>query len=247
MPERRAFKRYPVELFDITTSSIQTGNIEIININLNSIALNAIRRLNIGEKYALKIQSEGKALSLYAIVIWSKISRSHKFLNGDTIPIYSAGLEFIDVSKYLGDQINIFIEKYKRDDTIDDDTGDDVLVCNSKKSLRHYPRFQVHPPEKAFIIDQSQCFPLKDLSYGGLRIEYKNPMKVNSTVPMLLNFPDERFIVFQGRVVSCLLIQKAYPKAYTIRIAFNEISVKDRKLLSEYICFLDDIDKSPSE
>jgi hypothetical protein len=247
MIERRAYKRYKVDLFDITSAIIQASNIEIANISLNGIALHANRRLNIGEKYTLKIHSKEKTLSLKGIVIWSKISRIHNSFNGYTAPLYSAGLEFIDVTKSLRDDISIFIETDKIDEKIDNDTEDDTVTSYPKKFTRSFHRFRVNTPVEAFIIDQNQWLLVKDFSYGGLRIECTKPMKINSKLPMMLSFADDIFIIFQGRVISCILNKKASPRVYTIGIEFYEMSLKDRNLLAKHIRLLSDIDRSPSK
>jgi len=163
MSEKRAYKRYEVDLLDITSAIIEANNIEIIDISLNAIALHANRRLNIGEQYNLKIQSKDIALNLRGVVIWSKIGRIHKVLNGDTIPVYSAGLEFVDVLKYLRNDINNFIETHKRDNN----TEDNAVGYDPQKDLRRNHRLRVNTPVEAFIIDKTQYHPLKDLSFGG--------------------------------------------------------------------------------
>ena len=245
MTEKRAHKRYAVNLLDITSAIIQVNNIEIIDISLNGISLHANRRLNIGEQYSVKIQAKEKALSFKGVVIWSKISRIHNGSQCDVIPVYSAGLKFIDVSKSFVDDINIFIESHKLYEKIENDTEDYTVNSYPMEFTRRYHRFLVNTPVEAFIIDQTQYLLLKDLSYGGLRIESKKPIKINSYIPMMLSFADDKFIIFQGRVSSCHLNKKASPKTYTLGIEFNEMSLKDRKLLAEYIRLLGDIDKSP--
>ena len=101
MLEGRTYKRSKVDLQGITMALIQASNMEIIDIGLKGISLDTTRRLDIGERYNIKLQSKGIALSLDGTVIWSRISRIHKGSKGDVFPVYSAGLEFVGVSEYL--------------------------------------------------------------------------------------------------------------------------------------------------
>jgi PilZ domain len=242
MRERRSHQRYKIELLGIAGVTLKANNIDIIDISLSGISLHATMRLNVGEEYAIKIQSGGIVLNLKGLVIWSKISKSHNGFNGDSIPVYTAGLEFRDVAKDKRDEIAKFIASHKKSNGEDDE-----IDLEPKKNLRRYPRVCVNTPVESFLIDKSQCLPVKDLSFGGFRMESKSAIKINSTVPLMINCSDDKFIVFQGRVTSCRLTKRVYPKVYDIGIEFNKMSAKDRKTLSEFIRLLDNIDKSPSE
>ena len=245
MSDNRAHKRYNVDLLDITCAIIQTSNIEIIDISPKGISLQAPRRLNIGEEYNLKLRSNRKALSINGIVLWSKINGIHDGVNGDVIPVYIAGLEFIDVTKLLRDEINNFIESHKIENIAEEEA--EWEECDIVQELRHYPRVPVNTPLDAFIIDQSQLLSVKDLSFGGIRLECKQAIKIHSSIPMMMNFSAEKFIVFKGKVTFCRLIKKIFPKMYTVGIAFSDMSMEDRKILTESIRLLRDIDTSPSQ
>ena len=99
MPDQRPHRRYKVEFMDITGAVIQENNTEIIDLSISGISLQIKRRLNVGEQYTIKFYALDKVLNLRAAVIWSKISKSQRGPHGDTIPIYTAGLEFQDLSK----------------------------------------------------------------------------------------------------------------------------------------------------
>jgi c-di-GMP-binding flagellar brake protein YcgR len=239
MHERRPHKRYKVDLLDITSEMIQAGDAEIINISPGGISLCANRRLNMGETYTLKIKSKEIILTLKGMVIWSQISKIRKGPGSNIIPLYTAGLEFIDVSDNKRGEIINFIETHKKEDKIVD--------LQQLDNIRLYTRVQVNVPEKAFILEQTESHKVKQLSFSGACIESKHPMKVNSIMQMIISFTEDKFIIFQGRIASCLLIRNAYPKAYDIGIEFTELSEKEREILVEFIRLLDAIDKSPPE
>jgi hypothetical protein len=239
-------KRYRVDMLDIGTAFLQTSTIETIDMSLNGISLHAAGRLNIGEQYDLKLRSNSKTLSLRGLVIWAKISGTRKGFNGDIVPVYTGGLEFIDASKHLTDEIDDFIGTHKKEGNISNNTDGYIDMCGRQECLRRHPRFQVNTPAEAFVIDHTQCLPVQDLSFGGLRLESGQPMKINSKIPMMLNFFGDKFILFKGKVVSCRLVKKSSPRLYTMGIAVSEMSMKDRRILSEHIRLLRNIDTSPS-
>ena len=243
MFEKRAHKRYKIELFGITGVTLRANNIEIIDISLSGICIHATMRLNVAEEYTIKIHSGNIVLNIKGTVIWSKISKSRNVSNSESIPIYTAGLEFQEISKDKRDKIAKFINNHQ----LEKNGESEINYLEPKENMRQYPRVSVHTPVESFVINKTLAFPVKDLSFGGFRIESKDAIKINSRVPFMINFSEDRFIVFQGRITFCRLIKKVYPKVYDIGIEFNKMSPQDRKILSEFIRLLDNIEKSPSD
>jgi hypothetical protein len=233
-------------MLDFSTVFLQTSTIEIIDMSPNGISLHTTRRLNIGEQYDLKLRSNGMALSPRGLVVWAKISRTRNGFNGDIVPVYTGALEFIGISKHLADEIDDFIGTHSKEGNIGNNKNDHEDTSIREKCLRRRPRFQVNTPAEAFITDQAQCLPVQDLSFGGLRLKCSQPTKINSEIPMMLIFLEDKFITFKGRVASCRLIKRASPRLYTIGIAISEMSIKDRRILSEHIRLLSNIDTCPS-
>jgi hypothetical protein len=239
MNEKRPYKRYKVGLLDINSAMIQASDTEIINIGLGGISLRANRRLNMSETYVLRIKSKGAVLNLKGIVIWSQLSGIRKGPFSNTIPIYTAGLEFVDSSNNKRDVIRNFIETNEKEGYLVD--------TQQLNNMRLYMRVRVNAPEKALILDQTESHKVKQLGFGSAKIESKHPVKVDDRIPMIISFKEDNFIVFQGRIVSCLLIRTAYPKAYDIEIQFTKLSENDREILVEFIRLHDATDKNPHE
>jgi hypothetical protein len=239
MPERRPHKRYEVDLLDVTSVLVDANNIEILDISQKGISLRASRRLNIGETYSLKIKSRDTLLTLKGTVIWSRISQIRKRLHSETIPMYTAGMEFIDVSNEKRVEIIHFIKTHKQES--------ETLLEQENNGKRLSRRVHVAILEEAFILNQTESNKVKQLSFSGARIQSKYPMKVNTSIPMMINLSEEKFILFRGRIASCLLIRDAYPKAYDIGVEFTEFSEREREILAEFIRLLDTIDNSPAE
>ncbi|MEW6587040.1 MAG: PilZ domain-containing protein, partial [Nitrospirota bacterium] len=112
MHDRRPHKRYTVDLLDIRSALIEENDLEIVDISPKGIGIRAKRRLNIGETYTLKIRSRDTVLNLKGVVMWSKISGTRRSPGKDSVPIYTAGLEFVDVSADKRDELVNFIESH---------------------------------------------------------------------------------------------------------------------------------------
>ena len=98
MSERRAHKRYKVDLLDITTATIHASNIEIIDISFGGVAIKVDRRLNIGKEYVFKLGDKGNRIDVKGIVVRCKLSGFEEKYNRDRVSIYTAGMRFLEGS-----------------------------------------------------------------------------------------------------------------------------------------------------
>ena len=73
--------------------------VKIIDISKTGVFVKADRKLDIGKKYALKIEYENEVLFVKAVVVWSLLEDNVEDANGNIIPIYIAGMQFTDVLK----------------------------------------------------------------------------------------------------------------------------------------------------
>ena len=99
MQERRKHKRLKVENMKVNSEMLLATDVKIINISLGGILVKADRIMNIGNKYALKIEYEDKVLFVKADVVWSLLVDNVEDANGNIIPIHIAGMQITDVLK----------------------------------------------------------------------------------------------------------------------------------------------------
>lgn len=92
--ERRQYRRLDVGQLQISGKIPNARKIQIINICQNGISAKADMRLNIGNKYLLKIAYKEKELMVKAAVIWSIIVDLRKDSSDNIVPVYSAGMQF---------------------------------------------------------------------------------------------------------------------------------------------------------
>ena len=86
--------------------------VKIIDISISGIALKANRRLNIDGDYTLTLEGR-KTISLRGTVVWCSLIETRKSSKGEMIPIYSAGMQFKDMSTERITGLQYLIESHK--------------------------------------------------------------------------------------------------------------------------------------
>lgn len=231
MQNTRRFERYKANLMGINGRIIFARFVKILDISIGGLSLQTEKRLNIGNEYTLKIDSKKKALTVKGIVVWSVLNNSIKDSKGNIVPIYTAGIKFTNVSGEKINEITDFIQTYKRDIV-------QKLNLFSPSGRRLYVRILVTTPENA-VLNCQEAYKVKILSLGGMLIESSHSLEVESTLPMELNFPEDKSILFQGRIASCLLKKDEDLVHYDIGIDFVNMTEKDNEILHAIIRLLD--------
>jgi hypothetical protein len=69
---------------------------KIINISAGGVAVETTKMLRINKEYNLKINYKGSLLRLGGFVIWAMRIRDEKKESGDIVPVYKAGMTFLE-------------------------------------------------------------------------------------------------------------------------------------------------------
>ncbi len=222
MQERRAHKRYTVDNLNVRGNIIFISDIEIVNISLNGIAIRCSRRIEPNREYTLYLSYEGKEITIKGRVVWSMITGSMLTEMGESAPVYTAGLEFVDVlSEKMSDLIR-FIETHR---------------IEGEKRLS-VVRFKVKSPETASL-DYPYDYRVKKISLSGMLIETTQPFDVGKRFPVELYLTDKTFKCI-GRIASCSRVPTESSAVYDIGVAFDEISQENKDILSNFISTLSD-------
>jgi hypothetical protein len=230
MTERRRYKRYKVDLIDINGKMIFASNVKIIDISLGGVSLKVDRRLNMGSEYTLTVSSKGKVFSVKCIVVWSFIKESLEDSSGNIVPIYTAGMQFRDISNEKIKEIIHFIEDHKLDVIVD---------LHGLSGQRLNVRVQIETPENA-VLNFHENYKVKKLSLGGMQIESNYELKIEHKFPMKIILYRDKTIQFLGRVASCFLVRTKGQEYYDIGIEFLDMSEHGRRILHEFIRSLED-------
>jgi len=231
MQNTRRYKRYKANLIGINGRIILAKFVKILDISIGGLSLQTEKRLNIGNEYTLKIDSKEKVFTVKGIAVWSVLNNKIKDSKGNIVPIYTAGIKFTNVSGEKINEIADFMRTYKRD-------IDHKVNVFSSSGRRLYIRIHFTTPEKA-VLNYQEAYRVKILSLGGMLIESSHSLEVESTLPMELIFPEDKSIIFQGRVASCLQEKGKDLVHYDIGIDFVNMTEKDKEILHKIIRLLD--------
>jgi len=217
MRNMRRYKRFKLDLIDLTSKMSIIGRVELINISICGVAIKADRKLNIGKECLLLIGYEDKhIINLKGIIVRSELSGIEERAEEGKVTIYSAGILFKDES---AGKVKDFL---------------DSIENNKKTPVPEQPNwfyrdilFSITTPKEK-ILNLAAQFGIKDISQSGVIIQTDHKLEIDSMVLMelSLNFCDP--VSFMGKVVSCRMTQdKVYGK-YDIGVEFSLLTDRDR-------------------
>ncbi len=219
MKERRRYKRFLVGEMGIEAKTVFSTEIEILDISIGGARIKGTKSLKIGSQYMMKLERDDIMLPLKGTVIWENLSGSIKNDEGETIPVYTAGIRFE----------NIFSEKLLN--LIDFIDNSAVSKENRLSGLR----FKIYANEKV-ILNYKETYPVKKISFGGMCVETNCEFPVEGRFPMEIFLPEEEYpIKFEGRIASCLAVEGEKSQCYDIGIEFMDILEHDRLKLAHFI------------
>jgi hypothetical protein len=98
MRDKRQHVRFKVHDRQVICGLMFATKVEINDISPGGISFKADRRLEIGRKYHLKLESRNKILRLVGVVVWSKLDQISKTSDDEMTLTYEAGVRFNDAA-----------------------------------------------------------------------------------------------------------------------------------------------------
>jgi Tfp pilus assembly protein PilZ len=221
MHGKRRYNRFKLNDREVNGKMLLATEVKVIDISISGVSLKVNRRLNIGSNYTLKLEGR-KTLSLEGTVIWCSLIETRKGSQGDIVPIYSAGMQFKDMSNKRITELQYFIDSHK----IEAAYGIGVARLNI--------RFHIKGPKNAVLIYPDD-YKVDTISLGGMLIECLRNFEIGSRIPMEMFIHNNNPFKFVGRVASSRVIDKEGQKQYNIGIEFLDLSEKDRRILASFI------------
>ncbi len=219
--ERRRYPRISVE--GMIGRMFCAEKAKILNISLGGIAIEISRRLEINSEYSIKIEAEEGRFDFRGRVVWASLVGSLRGHGGDVIPVYQAGLKFVNLLDEKARRLIDFIEKHRAGESRFEDRIEGL-------------RFKLRSPENV-VLDYPRNYKVKNISLGGMLVEVPESFEINRVFPMELIIPEGPIIQLKGRVASCNHNEKN-KDMYDVGIEFIEISEEDRKKFAEFLLSL---------
>jgi len=177
----------------------------------------------------LKLDDKQKFISVKCEVAWAKLSGTRKTPDGEAVPLYTAGMKFVDLSEEKCADLLNFVECIK---------NEEVMRANDR---RQHVRFNIKTPGMA-ILNFPTDYKVITISLSGMLIESDQYLESESRIPMALSLHDDRRIDFLGRVVSCNLKEENSREHYDIGIEFIDLTDKTREVLASFIELLSSLE-----
>jgi len=233
MINKRQQERYKLTLIDTHTKLVFANDVRILDMSLSGVSLKADRRMNIGCNYMITIEDERHVLNIKCKVIWSLLSGYKGNTREENIPIYTAGMNFTDISSEKQKEIDDFIKRHQEtdstkeckeeiDEPLDAYILNDVPLNISIKNIEDY-------------ILNKNYYSTKKLSLTGMMIECRKALEIESRLNMEITFSEGISINVMGYIASCCMIKNKDSEHYNIGIKFIDMSAKDRELLGSFI------------
>ena len=233
--DRRRHKRFKLEGAEVNGEMLFRKEVKVLDMSMSGISLQTDRQLKIGREYLLNLQDEDKIISVKAMVVRSTLSESRAEDSGDVIPLYLVGMQFINLSDEKINEIIQFIDNYK--------TGDQAKIkTNGKMEQRKSTRFEMNVDGKT-VLNFQELYKVKVISLNGMLIDSSHFLNIEDKLHMKIIFPQDKMIVFVGRVASCSEKGEGDQKRYDIGIEFIEMSEEHRETLKEFFENIEDIRK----
>jgi len=217
MPDKRKYNRFKLNDLKVHGKMVLATEVKVIDISISGISLKANKRFNIGSLYTLKLEGK-KTVSLRGTVVWCSLIETRKGSQGEMIPIYSAGMQFKNMSIERVTELLYFIDSHK------------IEVAHMVEGAGLNIRFHLKDPKNAVLIYPDN-YKVKTISLGGMRIECLRDFEIESRITMEMFIHKDKPLKFVGRVASSLkqrrkTSRKQLPASLLIRISpsFSRIS-----------------------
>lgn len=107
--ERRLRRRHGLE--DVRGSLLFSYQCQVLNLSASGLAVESATPLAPGRTYTLKIEHDGRQIPLAGTVAWCRLQGTRKDQEGDSVPIYAAGIELGDDAQARGLEVLPLLEE----------------------------------------------------------------------------------------------------------------------------------------
>lgn len=230
MKERRRYPRFSVEIMDLNGKILFANEVKILDLSVGGALIKADKRLNIGRNYVLKIESKDRNLTVQGTVVRCTLSESRK-VRGNIIPIYTAGMQFTNLSTEKMNEIVDFIRENLAQHEKREVCKPDMFKTSG---VRLHVRFLIENPEKASV-QYYDVYKVRKISLCGMLIESEEPVKAGDRLSMEMKLFEDKVIHFMGKIINCQPLKDTFPMIYEIGIEFDEMPEENKMVLKRFI------------
>ncbi len=159
------------------------ADFQLIDVSLDGIGVESTVPLQIGRVYTGTVEWEGERIQVTGRVAWSALVRTAKGDGGDVVPIYHAGIHFVEPA--------------------------DAALAERRRLIAHattyrpgdrlFGRYEALPEHARLQLDSA--FRVRKLSRRGMLIETAEPLEIEAVLDLDLDL-DGSNLRCRGRVAS---------------------------------------------
>ena len=227
----RRHERFRLGSRELNGQMTFASGVSILDIGMGGVSVTADKRLNIGGRYTLKLEIDHKVLPVRCEVAWARLTGTKRTVAGETVPLYTAGMKFIDLSPENASILRGLVHAIS------------AQQVRKPGDRREHVRFPGGAAGLALLNFPAE-YKARTISLSGMLIDSGEAVESESKVPMVLSLHDGRRIDFLGRIVSCQPKDDGAGR-YHIGIEFIDLTDAARDALAAFIAGLSASDREP--
>ena len=98
--EKRRFKRFTLDLVDLSFRMHQAEKVEILDLSFGGVSLKVDRRINIGKTYVMKLGYKWSTIEVKGIAVRSQVSGVAQSFGEPRSLVYTAAMRFDENDTY---------------------------------------------------------------------------------------------------------------------------------------------------
>lgn len=217
----RRHARYDVE--GVEGTFLFNLDVDVQNMSVAGMAVKTTRALNVGRRYLFSISKSDEVVKVAGRVAWCVLGSSRKTEAGDSIPVYNAGVQFLDMLSAEAEGILHLIEENA------------ILDLEQ----RVFGRFRLDSDAEV-TVDAGVEFEIRKISMSGMLAVLDGQTgkigEMEAVFPLEIPFPQGTFIA-RGRVayLNQVQVRGETRKEVHLGVEFQDIDEASRQALEAFI------------
>ncbi len=211
--DRRRSRR--VALPDTHGSLVVSLDGHILDISVAGMAIETHSRLSPHHRISLRIAKGAELLHLEGRVVWCFLQGTRAAENGETLPVYRAGIEFSGVLADGARDLLSFLESHA------------IVTLET----RIFGRFRIE--ESSVAVSTTADFEVRAINLHGMAVETRLLLEPGAVCHVELRLP-ERTLMCQARVVSSRVLVPGRD-LFEVAVEYLDLTDEDGELLREVL------------
>jgi len=213
--EQRRHRRF--RLAEVRGSLVLSLDAHIRDISLSGMALESSTRLDPHRVYSFRLGSAAAPVSVTGTVVWCFLQGTRRLDSGEVVPVYQAGVRFLDVLSENARDIQRFL-------------AENAIIT---VETRLFGRFSVREGQTVRL-DSATEFQTLAISGQGLRVRTGAAIEAGSSCEIELGLDGEQ-LRFSCRVEAAAPVPGRTPPEHDLDLAFVDLAPAQRAEVEAWV------------